>query len=101
MGNLTLLATLIGQLALIARDPALGYRGQAITEVLALLSTLVVRGEEVRAELEALSAKVQEMVAADREPTKPEWQGLRDLSKQYNEVFNPPPPPEPVVDDNK
>jgi hypothetical protein len=89
MDNLTLIATLIGQLALISRDPALGYRGQALTETLALLGALVARGEEARAELEALAAQIQAMVAADREPTKAEWTGLRDLSKGYNEVFNP------------
>jgi hypothetical protein len=90
--NLTLIATLVGQLALIARDPALGYRGQAITEALALISTLVTKGEEARAELEALAAQIQAMVAEDREPSKTEWQSLRDLSKSYNDVFNPPPP---------
>jgi hypothetical protein len=90
VNNVTLIATLVGQLALIARDPALGYRGQALTETLTLLSTLVARGEEARAELEALAAQVQAMVAENREPTKPEWQGLRDLSKSYNDIFNPP-----------
>lgn len=90
-----LVAILLGQLAFIARDPALGYRGQAITEALALLSTIFTKGEAARAELEALAARVAEMVAVDREPSKPEWLGLRDLSRAHHDVLNPPPPPEP------
>lgn len=105
-----LIATLVGQLALISKDPALGYRGQAITEVLALLSTIVAKGEAARAELEALAAHVAQMVKEQREPTKEEWQGLRDLSKRHHLILNPPPPPEPessdapaetAADDNK
>lgn len=95
MDTLTLIATLVGQLALISKDPALGYRGQALTEALALLGTLVAKGEQARAELEALAAQIQAMVAANREPTKEEWGSLRDLSKGYNDIFNPPPPPPP------
>lgn len=107
MDTLTLIATLVGQLALISKDPALGYRGQALTEALALLGTLVAKGEEARAELEALAAQIQGMVAADREPTKEEWNSLRALSREYYDIFNPPPPPpEPeaetaAVDENK
>lgn len=102
MDTLTLVATLVGQLALISRDPALGYRGQALTEALALLGTLVAKGEQARAELEALSAQIQAMVAVGREPTKDEWRSLRDLSKGYNDIFNPPPPEsEGAVDVNK
>lgn len=92
MDYVTLVATLLGQLALISKDPALGYRGQALVETLALLSTIVSKGEEARAELEALAAQIAQMVAESREPTKPEWQGLRDLSKRYHEVLNPPAP---------
>lgn len=91
--DLQLIAVLVGQLATIAKDPALGYRGQAITEALALLSTIFAKGEAARAELEALAARIAEMVAADREPTKEEWQGLRDLSRAHHEVLNPPPAP--------
>lgn len=97
MNYMTLIATLIGQLSLIARDPALGYRGQAITEALALLATIVAKGDAARAELEALAAQIQAMAAEKREPTKEEWQGLRDLSKQHHLVLNPP-PPEPAPD---
>lgn len=96
-----LVATLVGQLALIAKDPALGYRGQAITEALGLLATIIGKGEAARAELEALAAQIQQMVAEQREPTKEEWQGLRDLSKRHHLILNPPPPPppEPVAED--
>jgi hypothetical protein len=98
MDYMMLVATLVGQLALIAKDPALGYRGQAITEALGLLTTIIGKGEAARAELEALAAQIQQMVAENREPTKPEWQALRDLSKQHHLILNPP-PPEPVAED--
>ncbi len=95
MDYAVLVATLLGQLALIAKDPALGYRGQAITEALALLATILSKGEAARAELEALAAQIAQMVAEQREPTKEEWQGLRDLSRQHHLILNPPPPPPP------
>lgn len=94
-----LVATLVGQLALISKDPALGYRGQAITEALALLSTILQKGEAARAELEVLAARIAQMVAEDREPTKTEWQGLRDLSKKHHLILNPPPPDVETVGD--
>src|SRR5689334_9465611 len=100
MEYLTLVATLVGQLALISRDPALGYRGQAITEALVLLSALVQKGEAARAELEALTAQVAQMVAADREPTKAEWATLRDKSRAAHLILNPP-PPEPTPDEEQ
>lgn len=87
-----LVGILVGQLALIARDPALGYRGAALTESLILLSTLLAKGEEARADLEALAAQIAEMAALDREPTKEEWSGLRDRSKAAHLILNPPPP---------
>lgn len=94
--DLQLLATLLGQLAIIGSDPALGYRGQALTTALALLSSIVVRGQEASQELRDLAEKVAQMVAEDREPTKAEWYELRDLSKKYHEILNPPPvEPEP------
>lgn len=94
MELMTLIATLVGQLALIAKDPALGYRGEAITNALALLATLVTKGEEARAEIQALADQIQSMVDENREPTKEEWQSLRDRSKAAHDILNPPPPPE-------
>lgn len=96
--NVQLVSTLVGQLALIAKDPALGYRGAAVVETLSLLSTIVAKGDEARAELEALAAHVANMVALDREPTKDEWYSLRDRSKASHLILNPP-PPEPVGDE--
>lgn len=96
MNTTQLVSILVGQLALIARDPALGYRGAALIEALGLLSTILTKGEEARAELEALAAQVAEMAALDREPTKPEWNSLRDRSKTAHLILNPP-PPEPEV----
>lgn len=96
-----MIATLVGQLALISKDPALGYRGQAITEALALLSTIVSKGEEARAQLEVLASHVEQMVAENREPTKDEWGRLRDQARANHLILNPPPPSEPAAEDNK
>jgi hypothetical protein len=97
-----LVGLLVAQLALIARDPALGYRGSALTESLALLGTILSKGESARAELEALAAQVADMAALDREPTKEEWGGLRDRSRAAHLILNPPPPEsEASVDEPK
>jgi hypothetical protein len=98
MNTVQLVGVLVGQLALIAKDPALGYRGAAITEALALLGTILSKGEEARADLEALAAHIAEMAATDREPTKEEWGGLRDRSKAAHLILNPP-EPEPVAEE--
>lgn len=96
-----LIAALVGQLAQIAKDPALGYRGAAITETLGLLATILTKGEEARAELEALADQVAMMATEGREPTKDEWGRLRDRSRAAHLILNPPPPSETTVDDNK
>lgn len=100
MNTVQLVGILVGQLALIARDPALGYRGSALTEALALLGTILAKGEEARAELEALAAQVAEMAELNREPTKLEWVSWRDRSKAAHLILNPP-PSEPVVEEKK
>lgn len=92
MTILQLLGLIVSQLALIAKDPALGYRGEALTGVLALLGTIIEKGDAARAELEALAAHVKEMVDAGREPTKEEWQALRDKARANHEALNPPAP---------
>ena len=91
MNILVLVATLLGQVALIARDPALGARGQAITEALTLLAGLLAKGEAARAELEALSAHIQQMVAEGRDPTEEEWEALRDRARANHQILNPDP----------
>lgn len=96
-----ILAALVGQLAQIAKDPALGYRGAAITETLALLATILTKGEEARAELEALADQVAIMATEGREPTKDEWGRLRDRSKAAHLILNPSPPSEPAAVDDK
>lgn len=100
MNTVQLVGILVGQLALIARDPALGYRGSALTETLALLGTILAKGEEARAELEVLASQVAEMAELNREPTKLEWVGFRDRSKAAHLILNPP-PPELVVEEKK
>lgn len=91
--NLQLLATLLGQVAIIASDPALGYRGAALLQILNLISTAISIGDEAKEALEALQAKVQLMVDANREPIKDEWAELRALAKFQHEILVPPEAP--------
>lgn len=93
MSILQLIGLIVGQLGLIAKDPALGYRGEALTEALALLGTIVAKGDAARQELEDLAAHIQSMVDAGREPTKDEWQSLRDRARANHKILNPPPSP--------
>lgn len=90
MDILQLIAIALGQVAVIARDPALGPKGEAITEALALLATLVARGDAARVELEALTLEVQQMAEAKTPPTKDQWLSFRDMSRRYHEILNPP-----------
>lgn len=88
--NVQLLGVLLGQLAIIAADPALGYRGAAIIKVLSLISTALHIGDEATAGLRQLQQKLQEMVELNREPTKDEWAALRDLAKMQHELIGAP-----------
>lgn len=93
--NLTLLAGLLRGLSIISQDSALGYRGAALTRALALGATALERGEEGREALEDLAEGVQAMVDAGREPTKAEFQALKDRSDAAHKILNPDPiPPE-------
>lgn len=87
--NIQLIATLIGQLAIIAADPALGYRGAALLQILSLISTAISLGDEARDALETLQARIQLMVDSNREPTKDEWAELRALAKFQHDLLNP------------
>lgn len=92
MSVLQIISLLMGQLALITRDPALGYRGAALTETLGLLGTLITQGEAARAELEKLAAQIQQMAASGQEPSKVQYLELRDLSRLHHQALNPAPP---------
>lgn len=89
--DVALIGTVVGQLGIIAADPALGYRGAAITSALTLLSSIIVKGDEAKTELQDLSDKVAAMVVEGREPTKAELYELRDLSAAHHAVLNPKP----------
>jgi hypothetical protein len=92
MNTMQLVGVLVAQLAMIARDPALGYRGSALTEALALLGTILSKGESARAELEVLADQIRLMAEENREPTKEEWSRLRDRSRAAHDILNPPEP---------
>lgn len=91
MSPIQLVIILAQSLAGIASDPALGYRGAAVSAALKLAAAALVAGDDGYADLKALTDQVQAMVDAGREPTKDEWQALADQSAAAHEILNPTP----------
>lgn len=77
---LQLIASLLRALSSVAADPALGARGSAIKAVLDLAAVAIERGTEGAAQLKALVADLERMVAEDRNPTPEEWDALKARS---------------------
>ena len=89
-----LLAVLFRNLATLAGDPALGYRGSAVVAALQLISVAIELGVAGYEDLQKLASQIDEMIAQGREPTKDEWAELRARSEAAHLILNPPPPPE-------
>lgn len=87
---LALLPGFLRAASIISGDPALGYRGAAITSYLRFAATAVERGAEAKAAFEELTQEVQRMADAGIEPTKPEWYDLKARADAAEMIFNPP-----------
>lgn len=85
-----LIALLLRSLSIISRDPALGYRGAAVTSALDLAAVALEKGVEGAASLKALTEQVKQMVLEGREPTKDEWYSLKSKSDAAHAILNPP-----------
>jgi hypothetical protein len=81
------IGTALGFLAHIARDPALGYRGAALTKTLSLLSQAIEKGAEIGAILGHIGDLHDS--GKERELTKDEWYSLRDTAHTHLEALNP------------
>ena len=95
----TMIPSLLRTLAAIAMDPALGYRGAAITQALGLIALGIERGQEGQAALLDLKAELEAMNPeglAAIEPTKAQFNALKDRSLAALNVLDPP-KPEPEV----
>lgn len=77
---LELISILLSSLSKIASDPALGYRGAAVKSVLDLAALAIARGAEGSDQLKLLAANVKAMAEEGREPTKDEWNALKEGS---------------------
>lgn len=87
-----ILAAILRNVAVVAADPALGYRGAAIIAVLQLVSVAIEAGVNGHEELTKLQAQIEDMVLQGREPTKAEWAELKLRSQAAHDVLNPPEP---------
>lgn len=99
---LALLPTFLRSLAAISKDPALGYRGSAITSALTFGATAIERGAEARASLQEITDYLASL-AKGEEPSKQVWYDLKARNDAAEMLFNPPPPEEspggePVLD---
>lgn len=79
------LSALLRGLSALSMDPAWGPKGEALTRILALGALALERGEAGRADLEALCAEIDTMVAQGRDPTAAEWGTLRGRSEAAHE----------------
>ncbi len=85
-----IVALFLRSLSAISKDPALGYRGAAITSALDLGATALEAGAAGAQALSDLTEQVARMAAEGREPRKDEWQSLRDRSDAAHKILNPP-----------
>lgn len=84
MDPITLAITAINGLSLVLSNPALGggssiRQGEA-SELLGILATLLIEGDDARNDLIAFTEQIDAMVAQGRGPTPNEWAALRDRS---------------------
>jgi hypothetical protein len=85
-----ILPVILRNLATIAGDPALGYRGASLIAVLNLMAVAIEAGVAGYEEIQRLKLQVDEMVAQGREPTKAEWSELRARSEAAHLALQPP-----------
>lgn len=85
---------LLRSLAIVGGDPALGYRGAAITSALVFIATAIERGVEARNEFDELNTLIEELAKSDKEPEKQTWYDFKARADAAESLFNPPPPKE-------
>lgn len=84
MDTVKVVGKALGDLATIARDPALGYRGAALQQSLAMLSKVLVEGSSVAGDMGAFLNQLSSMaVDGNREPSKNEFYDLRDFAEAH------------------
>ena len=98
---IALIAALIRGVATITRDPDLGVRDKAITQILDLAALALERGTEGAEALRELTAQVEAMVAEKRQPTPREWENLRARSDAAHAALQSVPEEDPESEEEK
>jgi hypothetical protein len=84
MDPITFAITAINGLRLLLNNPALGggssVRPSEASELLGILGTLLVEGDDAHSDLVAFTEQIEAMVVAGRGPTPDEWTALRERS---------------------
>jgi hypothetical protein len=91
----SLLPAFIRALAVIAKDPSLGYRGAAINASLNFAATAVERGVEARNEFKELHDLIQSL-AVGEDPPREVWHDFKARADAAEMLFNPPAPEVPT-----
>lgn len=87
-----MLPAFLRSLALVAKDPALGYRGAAVNSALTFTATAIERGVEAQAAFKELADYVKTLADAGKEPDKAAWFDFKARHDAAEMLFNPPPP---------
>ncbi len=87
-----LLPGFLRALALVAKDPALGYRGAAVNSALNFTATAIERGVEAQAAFKELADYVKVLADTGKEPDKAAWFDFKARHDAAEMLFNPPPP---------
>lgn len=80
-------AMLLRTVAVVAKDPGLGYRGEALSRILEIGAALVEQGDGAVDALNALNSEIASMVEDGRNPGKAEWLALKERSEKADAVF--------------
>lgn len=104
MNALMLIASILQTLALVSRNPALGFDATKYAEILEFLARLVERGNAATDELRKLRTEVETMVQENRPPTDDEvarWKARSDAAHaDLQSMRDRPLAPDPTLDDD-
>ena len=87
MELIVLIGALLRGFSSIAVGPEWGPKGLALSNMFNLAALALERGGEGAEDLKQLVADVEAMVAAGREPTPEEWEGLRIRSDRAHAIL--------------
>lgn len=87
-----LLPAFLRALATVARDPALGPRGEAVTSALAFTATAIERGAEAKAEFTEFASLIHDLASKGDPISLQIWHDFKARGDAAESIFNPPAP---------